>query len=196
MTFAIQCPGCGRTGAADEASVGQAIRCVRCSRTFTVGTMVDGTVAPSVCPKWHRKSAWLTALAVAALGRRVLAVVAYVYHVARNRGPVKIEQGKIAKPGDTPSMPSNNGAVASRDRTPAAEMMAEKEYDRAIADFNKALQHDPRDLHAYVGRGSAYLRKQQYDLAIADYSKAVAIDPKVRTGLWCTRRRLLRERGL
>ena len=51
MTIAIQCPGCGQTAAADEANVGQAIRCMHCSRTFTVGMMVDGTVAPNVGPK-------------------------------------------------------------------------------------------------------------------------------------------------
>ena len=47
------------------------------------------------------------------------------------------------------------------------------DYDRAIADYNKALELDPKDATAYNNRGYAYRQKGDYDKAIADYDKAL-----------------------
>jgi len=52
------------------------------------------------------------------------------------------------------------------------------EYDRAISNYNKALEIDPRNDAVYLNRGNAYARKGQYDQAISDYGKALEIDPK------------------
>jgi tetratricopeptide (TPR) repeat protein len=52
------------------------------------------------------------------------------------------------------------------------------DYDRAIADFNKAIELDPKDAIAYGGRGFAYSSKADYDRAIADLTKAIELDPK------------------
>jgi tetratricopeptide (TPR) repeat protein len=49
--------------------------------------------------------------------------------------------------------------------------------DLAIADFNKALEIDPKDAHAYSIRGSVYTEKGQYDQAISDLNKALEISP-------------------
>jgi tetratricopeptide (TPR) repeat protein len=52
------------------------------------------------------------------------------------------------------------------------------DYDRAIADFAKAIALDPKAAIAYYNRGNAYNGKGDYDRAIADYTKAIALDPQ------------------
>jgi len=52
-------------------------------------------------------------------------------------------------------------------------------YDRAISDFTKAIEADPKHAKAYNDRGLAYWNIGQYDQAIADYTKAIEIDPKL-----------------
>jgi tetratricopeptide (TPR) repeat protein len=52
------------------------------------------------------------------------------------------------------------------------------QYDRAISDFNKALEINPGYAEAYNNRGVAYGFKGQHDKAISDYSKAIEIDPE------------------
>jgi tetratricopeptide (TPR) repeat protein len=53
-----------------------------------------------------------------------------------------------------------------------------KEYDKAIADYTKAIEINPNDAEAYNNRGLAYGSKKEYDKAIADYTKAIEINPK------------------
>lgn len=50
--------------------------------------------------------------------------------------------------------------------------------DKAIADFNKAVELNPQAAAAYFSRGTSHLRKGQYDLAIADFNKVVEIIPE------------------
>ena len=44
--------------------------------------------------------------------------------------------------------------------------------------IHEAIQLDPKDAQAYVGRGAAYRGKGDYDRAIADYDEAIRLDPK------------------
>jgi len=50
--------------------------------------------------------------------------------------------------------------------------------DRAIADFNRAIELDPKYVYAYNGRGLAWYNKGDTDRAIADYNRAIELDPK------------------
>ena len=43
-----------------------------------------------------------------------------------------------------------------------------QQYDKAITDYNKAIELDPKYAMAYNNRGFAYGKLQQYDKAIAD----------------------------
>lgn len=52
------------------------------------------------------------------------------------------------------------------------------EYDRAVADYTKAIEIDPKDANAYGARANAYKAKKDLDRAIADYDKATDINPK------------------
>ena len=59
-----------------------------------------------------------------------------------------------------------------------ASSLDKRDYDRAIADFTKAIEINPKDGDAYGFRGLAYTRKDNYDLAIADFTKVIEINPK------------------
>jgi tetratricopeptide (TPR) repeat protein len=57
-------------------------------------------------------------------------------------------------------------------------LLEEGQYDRAITNFNKAIELNPRYADAYYNRGVAYGEKGDWDKAIPDYSKAIEINPK------------------
>src|SRR5437773_1437112 len=53
------------------------------------------------------------------------------------------------------------------------------DLDASIADFNHALQLDPKNAKAYYNRGVAKAGKDDLDGAIADYNRALQLDPKL-----------------
>jgi tetratricopeptide (TPR) repeat protein len=52
-----------------------------------------------------------------------------------------------------------------------------KDYEEAIANYNKAIKLDPNNDLVYNSRGNANYFKGDYDRAIADYNKAIKLDP-------------------
>lgn len=52
------------------------------------------------------------------------------------------------------------------------------QYDRAISDFNKALEIEPKSARVYINRGAGYMGKGQYEEAISDFNKAIEINPR------------------
>jgi tetratricopeptide (TPR) repeat protein len=52
------------------------------------------------------------------------------------------------------------------------------DYDRAIIDFNKAIQLNWTYALVYDRRGSTYFRKGQYDRAMADFEHEIRLDPE------------------
>jgi tetratricopeptide (TPR) repeat protein len=53
-----------------------------------------------------------------------------------------------------------------------------KDYDKAIADFDRSLQINPKFPAGYHNRGVAWQAKGDLDKAMADYARALNIDPK------------------
>jgi tetratricopeptide (TPR) repeat protein len=51
-------------------------------------------------------------------------------------------------------------------------------YTKAIADFTKVLELDPKYPDGYFARGYSYHSSQKYDLAINDYSEAIRLKPE------------------
>jgi Flp pilus assembly protein TadD len=45
-------------------------------------------------------------------------------------------------------------------------------HNKAISDFNTAIEGDPRDALAYNLRGVTYANKGQYDIACSDWKRA------------------------
>jgi tetratricopeptide (TPR) repeat protein len=52
-----------------------------------------------------------------------------------------------------------------------------RQWDKAIAEYNEAIELDPKYADAYLNRGNANYNKGQYDQAIDDYTKAIEINP-------------------
>jgi tetratricopeptide (TPR) repeat protein len=70
----------------------------------------------------------------------------------------------------------------------------QKDYDKAIADFNRAIPLKPRWLAmAYGNRGNAYYAKGEDDKAIDSYDKAIELEPKYTAAF--TARGLLYEKA-
>ncbi|MGB1207302.1 MAG: tetratricopeptide repeat protein [Chitinophagales bacterium] len=54
-----------------------------------------------------------------------------------------------------------------------------KEYDKAIAHYQKAIDIKPNSYEVFYNMGNAFIRKKKYDLAIAWYQKAINIKPSL-----------------
>jgi len=67
-------------------------------------------------------------------------------------------------------------AVAYADR--GLDYYENKEYDKALSDFNNAIKYKEGNHDAYNSRGLVYKMKGKYDLAISDFKKSYALDPE------------------
>src|SRR5215475_1762377 len=56
--------------------------------------------------------------------------------------------------------------------------LGNRNYDRAIDDYNKAIRLDTKYPVGFYNRGLAYLRKGRIDRAIEDFNEAIRLNPK------------------
>ena len=63
-----------------------------------------------------------------------------------------------------------------------------------MADFDTALNLDPKDVDALYERGNVYLHRKDYGKAIADYDAAIQLRPGA-AGLWDNRGMAYHESG-
>jgi tetratricopeptide (TPR) repeat protein len=70
--------------------------------------------------------------------------------------------------------PRNADAYLDRARS----YFEQKDYDRALADYEQAIQLTPDVADAYLGRGCVHFQKGENDLALADFSEAIRLDPE------------------
>ena len=63
------------------------------------------------------------------------------------------------------------------DQSQALRYESKGEHDNAIASFSKALEAEPNNSDAYLGRAKSYTAKGDHDHAIADYTKSIGIEP-------------------
>lgn len=88
------------------------------------------------------------------------------------------EQAAHPKLGTTPEVkPSPNQAKFYLKRGMLYEQ--KKDMDRALTDYNKALQLDPEFGSAYDKRGALYLHKNDLGEALPDLNKALELDSKL-----------------
>ena len=63
--------------------------------------------------------------------------------------------------------------------TTGSKYFEKGQWNKAIAEYNEAIELDPKYADAYFNRGNAYFNKGQYDQAIADYTEAIEINPRL-----------------
>jgi tetratricopeptide (TPR) repeat protein len=76
-----------------------------------------------------------------------------------------------------------NVAEAYFKRASAFRELDDRQYDRALADYDQAIRLDPKHLEAYNGRGFLHRMKGQYDRAIADIDEVLRVQPWNATAL-------------
>ena len=59
-----------------------------------------------------------------------------------------------------------------------------KEYDKALADHDRAIQLMPTMGEAYINRGNVYFHNKDYDKALADYEKAIQLKARPQGTGW------------
>ncbi|MGB7000555.1 MAG: tetratricopeptide repeat protein, partial [Halobacteriota archaeon] len=59
----------------------------------------------------------------------------------------------------------------------AQALVGLKQFDKAVENFNEAIEHNPKNDDAYKRRGDAYRRLEQYERAIEDYNMAIELNP-------------------
>jgi tetratricopeptide (TPR) repeat protein len=90
-----------------------------------------------------------------------------------------------------PAWPSQDAfSLYNQGRT----FLSQKDYDRAIAQFDEAIKLDPKYILAFNARGLAYAGKSRHDDAIADYDRAIALDPDYAAG-YLNRANAYRSKG-
>ncbi len=53
-----------------------------------------------------------------------------------------------------------------------------RDFDRGLADYNKAIELNPRSPTFHNDRGAAYLDLKDYSRALADFERAIELDPR------------------
>ena len=80
-----------------------------------------------------------------------------------------------------------NNKVAEPFITVVTTYLALKNFDGAIADFERAIKLEPDMAWAYQGRGTALMTKAIMLRAIDDFNRAIELDPENRLGLFQSR---------
>ncbi len=59
-----------------------------------------------------------------------------------------------------------------------------KRYDKALADYDKAISIDPRYAMAYQNRGALHFNQKRDRLAISDWQRAMPLTPITARKKW------------
>ena len=95
-----------------------------------------------------------------------------------SRGAAYTTRATMIAPSPTSTGPSSSSRTMPEAYVrPRLGLQRKGDYDRAIADYDRAIQLKPDYAEAYVNRGWAYNAKGDYDRAIADFDRAIQLKP-------------------
>src|SRR5207247_368134 len=60
---------------------------------------------------------------------------------------------------------------------PAVAHRMKGDVEAALADFNQALELDPKHIPSLMGRGYIWYQREKHKQAVADFSAVIALDP-------------------
>jgi|GEM_PF-4248833 len=84
-----------------------------------------------------------------------------------------------------PAQPPGNNKEAAECVEQGDKLQKQKDYDGAIAQYDRAIELDPNNAVAYSNRGIAKGTKNDTDGAIADFTSAIKINPKLAMAYRC-----------
>jgi len=99
-------------------------------------------------------------------------------------------QSQLAKASPVQSKPQPPVQTRNKETSPVPQKTKEqwlddgtshynaKEYQKALTDYDRAIQLDPQDADAYYNRGLVYYNLKEYQKAIADYDRALQLNPQ------------------
>jgi len=87
--------------------------------------------------------------------------------------------GKLTHCSDAISQEQDAKRIARSHAQRGEAYRKKQQFDRAIADFDSALELDPKYAWAMGSRGQTYRQKGEFDRAIVDLTKAIELDPKL-----------------
>lgn len=73
--------------------------------------------------------------------------------------------------------PAGNRVLAAIFNNRGIGFARKDEFQQAIADFSRALDHDPAHVRAYLSRGIAFAKRRDSDRALADFDRAIQLEP-------------------
>ena len=73
---------------------------------------------------------------------------------------------------------SSNGAGYIGFRVAAQPLTKAEGYEKALAQYAKAIESNPKNAEAYSARAKSHLENEEYDLAIADYTSILKFQPE------------------
>jgi uncharacterized protein (TIGR02145 family) len=94
--------------------------------------------------------------------------IAYNYNVSNSLLTLSVDDGAATLYVKKEFLDAITGGIAYEEN---------KNYNKAIEEFTKAVQVDSNSAPAYRFRGLAYLKKEDYSAAIEDFVRALKIDP-------------------
>ena len=65
-------------------------------------------------------------------------------------------------------------------------LLLDNDYEKAIQDYNRALEIDPDHIRALNNRGDLFREREELEKAIADYSRLLVLEPNA-AGNYCNR---------
>lgn len=96
--------------------------------------------------------------------------------------------------GATAAVSPDQAAEAKKYSAQGWAFLKQNQWDRAAANFTKAIKLDPNNAGAYAGRGYAFRRLRFFGRSIDDYSKAIQLRPDIAIGYY-SRALAYRESG-